>query len=155
MQVWLTDIHPSPQTHKEMPTCAHIRKEEPVQHTDTSYTLISNTESLEERKRAAVCKWEKQRQTGGQRDRGQRTEVQWAPLGMKNNFRSGGGGGGGGKSSTVSSVHTEQINKCRKAKWKWSQWVWSMYFGINSPISIAELLLGSQMQRGRAGLITE
>ena len=60
----------------------------------------------------------------------------------------------GGESGAVSWVHTEKINKCWKASWKGSQRAWSMCFGINSPISMAEPSLGSQTQRGRASLIT-
>lgn len=50
---------------------------------------------MSERRGRRTTKHRGERQTDGQRDRGQRTEVQSAQVGMKNGFRGGGGGGGG------------------------------------------------------------
>lgn len=99
MQVRLKDIYPSPHTHTE--ERSHTFRKRPFCTLTFIKTLISNAESLGERN--LTCRGEErddkqqreknrgEKQTDGQRDRGQRTEVQSAQVGMKNGFRRGGG----------------------------------------------------------------
>lgn len=101
MQVGLNGIYPSPQTHRGMLTHTFRKRQFCALTLAFINTLISNAESPGERN--LMCRGEERdgkqqreknrggRQTDGQRDRGQRTEVQSAQVGVKTGFRRGGG----------------------------------------------------------------
>lgn len=96
----LTDWHTFISTHIHRGMLTHTLRKGQSRALTPAFikTLISGTESLGERnlmcmgeKREDKQQTERERETDGQRDGGQRTEVQWAQVGMKNGFRRGGG----------------------------------------------------------------
>lgn len=139
MQVWLTDVHPSPHRGMLTHTYIYIHTRRRQSHSDTGIhkTLISNIESSverellcegEEREKNNNKKGEKDRRT----DRGQGTLFSQLKCKWKMALRE-------EEEGCESCFVSWEVNKCWKASWKRSQRAWSMPFGINSPIIMAEL----------------